>query len=311
MSAAKTVRKTVNHPPVLRQHRVAVPGKRGTDGYRNEFAAIAKGFALLGATHSAIASLFGVHEDTIRNWKRDHPRFRKALEEGGERADGFVAHAYFKRAVGYTTIATTTEKRTTYDTDGNVTGTVTITTTETRELPPDPLAAWRWLQRRQRWGLDEPEVTVEDIGRVAQAARKEAERRGISLRSAIPLVQQEHRVRLIPRCPTCGGLWIECEAEHAGEARRTGAAVQDRYSPRHPSGAAGDRSAHFEVRVEPALHAPSLPARAAGRWPTLRPRRPAVRCGDAGADRAAPGRPRRGGQTQGGHSRGCTRRLNS
>jgi hypothetical protein len=69
MPASQTVRKTINCPPVLRCHRVPIPGKRGTDGYRHEFADIAKGFALLGATQAALADLFGVDEETIRLWK--------------------------------------------------------------------------------------------------------------------------------------------------------------------------------------------------------------------------------------------------
>ena len=79
MPASATVRKTtattVNHPSVFRPHRVPMPGKTGTDGYRHEFAGIAKGFALLGTTQAALADLFGIHEDTIANWKRAPPSF--------------------------------------------------------------------------------------------------------------------------------------------------------------------------------------------------------------------------------------------
>jgi hypothetical protein len=223
-----TTAKTVNHPRVLRQHRVAVPGRRGTDGYRREFADIAKGFALLGANYAAIADLFGVHVDTVSDWKKAHPGFRRALDEGSKYADGLVAHAFYRRCIGLTIVNKTREVRTAYDTGGNVTGTAEITITETRELPPDPLACWRWLQRRQRWGLDEPEVTTEDILRVAEAARKEAARRGISFRSAIPLVQQEHREWHIPRCPHCNGLWLEASIEQAeAEAEAAAAAGED------------------------------------------------------------------------------------
>jgi hypothetical protein len=42
-SAAAIQTKARPLPPVLPQHRVAVPDNRGTDGYRNEFAGIAKG----------------------------------------------------------------------------------------------------------------------------------------------------------------------------------------------------------------------------------------------------------------------------
>jgi hypothetical protein len=100
-AAAQSKARPLPPPAVLRLHRVAVPGKRGTDGYRNEFADIAKGFALLGATQRAIGDLFGVDEETVRLWKRAHPKFRKALDEGAIHADGFVAHAFYRRCVGY------------------------------------------------------------------------------------------------------------------------------------------------------------------------------------------------------------------
>jgi hypothetical protein len=90
-AAAQSKARPLPPPRVLQLHRVAVPGKRGTDGYRHEFAGIAKGFALLGATQAAIAELLGVHEETIRLWKRAHREFRRALDEGSNYADSFVA----------------------------------------------------------------------------------------------------------------------------------------------------------------------------------------------------------------------------
>jgi hypothetical protein len=198
---------------VLRQHRVAVPGKSGTDGYRNEYAAIALGFGLLGATHAAIAELLGIDANTITDWKRAHPKFRKALDEGAKYADAFVAAALYKRCVGLTVVTRTTETRTGYDTAGNVTGTVESVTVETKEILPDATACWRWLGLRQRW-YGKPKLTIEEVYAIIEAARAEAKRRGIDFESALPAVQE----RQIPRCPHCGGPMLRLdEDEDMGE----------------------------------------------------------------------------------------------
>ncbi len=64
-----------------------------------------------------------------------------------------------------------------------------VTEVETH-FPADPAAASRWLQLRQNWNAPEKSViTVEDIVRVAQMARVEAARRGISFAAAVEMVQ--------------------------------------------------------------------------------------------------------------------------
>jgi hypothetical protein len=181
-----------------------------------------------------LAELFDVTEQTISNWQAAHSAFRKAIIEGGRFADSRVAYNLYQRAIGLTVTTTTTETRETRDGDGNLLGTTMITSVETRELPPDPLAAWRWLQRRQRWGLDEPEVTLEDIARVARAARKEAERRGISFAAAVPLVQREHRERHIPRCRPAAGCGSKLRSSRP-RPRPLRAETRSRGPPADPS----------------------------------------------------------------------------
>jgi hypothetical protein len=62
---------------------------------------LARRLALLGLVDAEIASVLGVTERTAHRWKREHPEFREALEAGKQPANGAVAEALFRRAVGY------------------------------------------------------------------------------------------------------------------------------------------------------------------------------------------------------------------
>jgi hypothetical protein len=244
--------RTIDGKPVIRRKLTPIPGKRGPGtGYRAEFAAVALGFCILGATHVSLAAMFGVDEDTITNWKRAHPAFRKAIEEGSHYADLHVANAFyrlcasgcggwalrraarafarcairrpgfrsassrsftrtpmaaldFRVCTGYNVTTTKLEKRELRDVEGNVTGTVTITTTTEQHIPPDGLAGWRWLQLRQRWYV-RPTLTVDEFVEITKAARAEVARRGIDIAAALAEVQEPGR-GLGERCPTCGAL---------------------------------------------------------------------------------------------------------
>lgn len=71
---------------------------RQTD-YKPEFADLARNYALLGATVEDIGPLLGVTGRTIRTWKRKHPEFAEAIEEGNRHADAKVAGALFRNAL--------------------------------------------------------------------------------------------------------------------------------------------------------------------------------------------------------------------
>jgi hypothetical protein len=199
-------------------HRVAVPGKRGTDGYRHEFAGIAKGFALLGATQAAIADLFGVNPDTITDWKRAHPKFRRALDEGSKYADALAATSLYRRCLGYDTTITTTERRVHKDADGNVTGTVEITTTEQRHIPPHVGACTHWLHLRRGWNTEAKPLSYKDVLDLIDTARREAQRRGLEFRTAeyrtgfADALETAQR-RPAERCPECGSLIFDAMPE--------------------------------------------------------------------------------------------------
>ena len=93
--------------------------------------------ALLGLSDSQMANILGITEQTLNNWKTEHPMFFESLTQGKENADGKVAKAMQTRALGLTIIEEALTK------DGQI---VQLK----KELPPDTPAAKHWLANRQR-----------------------------------------------------------------------------------------------------------------------------------------------------------------
>lgn len=124
---------------------------RPTD-YKPEFAEQAFKLCLLGATDKQLADFFGVVEQTINNWKLDHPDFLESLQKGKEVADAEVAHSLYKRATGMTVPDIHFSS---YE------GIVTETKYD-KQIAPDVAAAFIWLKNRQpaMW-RDRHEVQLE------------------------------------------------------------------------------------------------------------------------------------------------------
>ena len=93
--------------------------------------------ALLGLTDTQMATIIGVNQDTFNEWKKVYPSFSESLTQGKEDADGKVAKAMYKRALGLTIVEEALTK------DGQI---VQLR----KELPPDTPAAKHWLANRQR-----------------------------------------------------------------------------------------------------------------------------------------------------------------
>lgn len=93
--------------------------------------------SLLGLTDTQMATIIGVNQDTFNEWKKVYPNFSESLTQGKEDADGKVAKAMYKRALGLTIIEEALTK------DGQI---VQLR----KELPPDTPAAKHWLANRQR-----------------------------------------------------------------------------------------------------------------------------------------------------------------
>ena len=93
--------------------------------------------SLLGLTDTQMATIIGINQDTFNEWKKVYPIFSESLMRGKEDADGKVAKAMYKRALGLTIIEEALTK------DGQI---VQLR----KELPPDTPAAKHWLANRQR-----------------------------------------------------------------------------------------------------------------------------------------------------------------
>jgi hypothetical protein len=203
MSAAQTTKKVEVRPSIPRRLRPIVDQGGPGSAYRGEFARVALGAMLLGGTIANLAELFNVNLQTVHDWRAAHPAFRKAIEEGSKFADANVARSFYRRAIGYDTTVTTTERRTVYDDAGNVTGTMQIVTIEEKHIPADVSAAWRWLGIRCGWRLRE-ELSFEEVRAIMQAAVAEKKRRAITARTALAEVQGNGFIR----CPTRGALSV-------------------------------------------------------------------------------------------------------
>lgn len=114
--------------------------KRGRpSSYRPEYAEQARKLSLLGLTDVQMASVFGVNEKTLNNWKKDYPEFFQSLKDGKDSADANVAASLYQRACGYSHPAVKIMQY-----EG-----VPVEVEYTEHYPPDTAAAFIWLKNRQ------------------------------------------------------------------------------------------------------------------------------------------------------------------
>ena len=150
---------------------------RPTD-YREEYNEQVLKLCRLGATDKEIADFFDVTEQTINNWKTQHPDFFESIKKGKVQADAEVADKLYKRATGYTFRETTFEKvgakeeTTEVGEEGmeSVEQDVFKKKVVVKEMPPDTTAGIFWLKNRrgriksdegQRWA-DKQEITGDE-----------------------------------------------------------------------------------------------------------------------------------------------------
>lgn len=119
------------------------PAKRGPrSGYDPAYhPAEAYRLTLLGLTDEQLAGVFRVNKATLERWKQRHPELCDSVTRGKLPADGLVAEAVFKRALGYShrseEIFCTKE--------GEI-----VRARTTKHYAPDTKAAGMWLFNRQR-----------------------------------------------------------------------------------------------------------------------------------------------------------------
>jgi hypothetical protein len=119
--------------------------------YREDMPKRAYRLCLLGLTDEELGISFGVVEETINAWKREHEEFSASIERGREAADGNVGERLYMRALGYSHKAVKIFLR---PGDDKPTYAEYI-----QHYPPDTAAASLWLRNRQgkRW-RDKQEV---------------------------------------------------------------------------------------------------------------------------------------------------------
>lgn len=109
--------------------------------YSRAFNKQATKLCLLGATDKDLADFFEVTEQTINNWKREHPSFFESIKKGKVVADMNVGERLYTRAMGYRYKEVTKEK--------GKNGKLVVTKEITKEQPPDPASIFFYLKNRK------------------------------------------------------------------------------------------------------------------------------------------------------------------
>jgi len=102
--------------------------------------------SLLGATYDQMAEFFEISKSTLETWRSLDPTLDAAIRNGRIGADMEVAHAWKRKAVGYSYEEKTVISRV------NKEGEMVVVREEvvTKHHAPDAFAAMKWLERRQR-----------------------------------------------------------------------------------------------------------------------------------------------------------------
>jgi hypothetical protein len=111
----------------------------GCPTYQKTFCSVVYRMALLGATQADICTAFGITPEVFKTWRDQHPEFDLSFRRGGKEADSHVAHALYKRAIGYNYPEVKH-----YTSNGIVTDERVVMKHE----PPDVKAITFWLKNR-------------------------------------------------------------------------------------------------------------------------------------------------------------------
>jgi hypothetical protein len=123
-----------------KKRRAVVTSKGGRPTlYRERYAEEGRKLCELGATDAQMGDFWGVHENTINNWKRAHPEFTQEVRLGKMWADALVAEALYRRGIGYSHPAVKILQH-----EGKP-----VVAEYTKHYPPDTQAAMFCLKNRQ------------------------------------------------------------------------------------------------------------------------------------------------------------------
>lgn len=126
------------------------PGGGRSTLYRPEYDEQVKRLALLGLSDEEMAEFFEISASALYAWRKEFPSFNEALRAGKIEADGKVARALYKRALGYRYNETTLEA-------GKLTKVVT------KHIPGDVGAQTLWLKNRQRDKWRATDINLSDL----------------------------------------------------------------------------------------------------------------------------------------------------
>lgn len=124
-------------PKLCDIHYMATAG-RPTD-YKPEYDEQAYKLCRLGAIDRDLADFFGVTEQTVNNWKNNHPTFFESIKESKADLDAKVERSLFERATGYSHPE---------DKIMQNNGEPVIVPTM-KHYPPDPASMIFWLKNRK------------------------------------------------------------------------------------------------------------------------------------------------------------------
>ena len=130
-------------------------GKAGRKGYWNpDYLKKVYKLALLGATDKDMAEVLEVSNLVFEYWKRTKKEFLDAINKGKMEADAKVAHALYRRAIGYhheeTVVISNKVVEYNRETKTRKEYTEPILVPVMKYYPPDTAACNKWLSIRQR-----------------------------------------------------------------------------------------------------------------------------------------------------------------
>lgn len=105
-----------------------------------------KGWARKGLTDEQIAKNMGVRRSTLSDWKNKYPDISDALKKGKEVVDIEVENALLRKALGFSYVEETRERR-----FNKTTGEYEMMVVKSvkKHCPPDTIAAIFWLKNRK------------------------------------------------------------------------------------------------------------------------------------------------------------------
>jgi transposase len=144
LSTIQKWKRQIGEIRIVNENNKKHPGGR-PNKFKPEYIEQARKLCQFGHTDPELAEFFGVHTQTINNWKRKYPEFLYALKGSKEVANKRVERSLYERANGYSYDAVKV-----FMPAGSK---QPVVVHYTEHCPPDVGAAFIWLKNRdpERW----------------------------------------------------------------------------------------------------------------------------------------------------------------